>query len=404
MLLTIAWRNIWRNRSRSLVIIGAIILGIWALSFLNSWMMGMGEMYVADIIDNQTSHIQIHNEEFLKEHKSEFVIPNSNEVINELKRTQGIESMSARIIVNGIVTAPRMSKGVSIRAVNPADEAAVVNLNNKIKAGDYFNDEKRNPILIGEALAEKLKIKVGKKITLQYQDLNGELTAQVYRIVGLYSSGNTKIDQGIVYVRHQDFAPVFKNEGNVHEIAIRVNDFEKTKTIATGLGVTLRNLKVQNYEEVMPMIKLFDTQFKTSGSIITTIVMIALIFGIINTMLMAVLERVKELGVLMAVGMNRIRVFGMIVIETLLLSIVGLPVGIVMGFITVVYLNKNGIDLSSYEAGLSDFGMSSMIYPYIDPSFFVSISISVFFTALMASLYPAFKATRLRPIEAINKI
>jgi ABC-type lipoprotein release transport system permease subunit len=218
-------------------------------------------------------------------------------------------------------------------------------------------------------LAEKLKIKVGKKISLQYQDMNGELTAQVYRIVGLYSSGNSKLDEGIVYVRTQDFSPVFKNNGDVHEIAVRVNDFEQTKTIAKGLGITFNNLKVQDYEEVMPMIKLFDTQFKTSGSIITTIVMIALIFGIINTMLMAVLERVKELGVLMAVGMNRIKVFGMIVIETLLLSLVGLPVGIILGFITVVYLNKNGIDLSSYEAGLSDFGMSSMIYPSIDPTF-----------------------------------
>ena len=404
MLTNIAWRNIWRNRSRSLVIIGAIIIGIWALSFLNSWMQGMGEMYVADIIDNQTSHIQIHEEAFLKEIKSEFVIPNSPEVISKLERIQGIESMSARIITNGIVIAPRVSKGILIRAVNPKDEAEVVNLNNKIQEGDYFNDKKRNPIIIGESLAEKLKIKVGKKISLQYQDMDGELTAQVYRIVGLYSSGNSKLDEGIVYVRTQDFSPVFKNNGNVHEIALRVNNFEETKTIAKGLSVTFDKLTVQHYEQVMPMIKLFDTQFKTTGSIITTIVMIALIFGIINTMLMAVLERVKELGVLMAVGMNRIKVFGMIVIETIFLSLVGLPVGILLGFITVAYLNKTGIDLSSYESALSDFGMSSIIYPALDPAFFISISISVFFTALLASLYPAFKATRLKPIEAINKI
>ena len=226
MLLTIAWRNIWRNRSRSLIIIGAIIIGIWALSFINSWMQGMGEMYVADIINNQTSHIQIHKDEFLKEHKSEFVIPNSKKILTELSQTQGIASMSARIITNGIVIAPRVSKGVSIRAVNPVDEAEVVNLNNKIQEGDYFNDDKRNPIVIGQSLAEKLKIKVGKKISLQYQDMNGELTAQVYRIVGLYSSGNSKLDEGIVYVRTQDFSPVFKNNGDVHEIAVRVNDFE----------------------------------------------------------------------------------------------------------------------------------------------------------------------------------
>lgn len=403
MLLKIAWRNIWRSRSRSLVIIGAIILGIWALSFINSWMTGMGDMYVADIINNQTSHIQIHNETFLKERKSEYVIPNSPKVIADMKRTKGVKSVTARIMANGVIISPRISKGVMIKAVNPESEAEVIDLKNKIKEGDYFND-KRNPMLIGRSLAEKLKIKIGKKVSLQFQDMNGDLTGQVYRVVGFYSSGNSKVDEGMVYVRTQDFSPVFKNNGNVHEIAITVDNFEETHTISKGLQVAHNDVKVQTYEEVMPMIKLFETQFKSSGAIITFIVMIALIFGIINTMLMAVLERIKELGVLMAIGMNRIKIFGMIVLETLMLSLVGLPIGILLGFITNTYLNKTGINLSGYSDSLEEFGMSSIIYPSIDPSFYFTVSIAVFFTALFASLYPAFKATRLRPIEAINKI
>lgn len=403
MLIKIAWRNIWRSKSRSFVIIGAIILGIWALSFINSWMKGMGDMYVSDIINNQTSHIQIHKDEFLKERKSEYIIPNSLEVITDLKRTKGVKAVTARIIANGVIIAPRMSKGVMIKAVDPEMETEVIDLKGKIKAGEYFND-KRNPMLIGRSLAEKLKIKIGKKVSLQFQDMEGELTGQVFRVVGFYSSGNSKVDEAMVYVEAKDFSPIFKNNGNVQEIAITVNDFEETALIAKALQALHRDVKVQTYEEIMPIIKLFETQFKSSGAIITFIVMIALVFGIINTMLMAVLERIKELGVLMAIGMNRIKIFGMIVLETLILSIVGLPVGVLLGFITNTYLNKTGIDLSKYGDGLEEFGMSSIIYPVIDPSFYITVSIAVFFTALFAALYPAMKATRLKPIEAINKI
>lgn len=403
MLIKIAWRNIWRSRSRSLVIIGAIILGVWALSFINSWTKGMGEMYVDDMINNQTAHIQIHNDGFLKEPKNEFVIANSAEVIKDLKRTKGIKSVTPRVLTNGVVIAPRISKGVMIKAINPEMEVEVLNLKSRIKEGDFFND-KRNPMIIGESLAEKLKIKLGKKVSLQFQDMEGELTGQVYRVVGFYNSGNSKVDEGMVCVRQSDFSPVFKNNGNVHEIAIIVDDFEQTHTIAKGLQITHNEVKVQTYEEIMPMIKLMETQFQSTGAIITFIVMIALIFGIINTMLMAVLERVKELGILMAVGMNRIKIFGMIVLETLMLSLVGLPVGVVLGFITIIYMSQTGIDLSAYEDGLADFGMSSIIYPVLDSGFFVTVAIAVFFTALFASLYPALKATRLKPIEAINKI
>ncbi|MFT6935920.1 MAG: ABC-type lipoprotein release transport system permease subunit [Saprospiraceae bacterium] len=404
MLITIAWRNIWRSRARSLLIIGAIVLGVWALAFINSWITGIGDMYIAEIINNQTSHIQIHTPTFLEENESEFVIPNSEEVLESVKRTEGVKSVVPRIITSGIINSPRASKGVMIKAVDPKGEAEVTDLKGKVKEGEYFDNDKLNAILIGQALADKLKIKVGKKISLQYQDMEGELTGQVYRIIGLYRTGNTRLDERIVYTRINDFSPVFKNHGNYHEMAVVLNDIKDTRTIAKGLQIVHNDVKVQTYEEVQPMIKLFETQFQATGGVITFIVMIALIFGIINTMLMAVLERIKELGILMAIGMNRIKIFGMIVLETLMLSLVGLPVGVFLGFITVTYLNKYGIDLSAYEDSLAEYGMSSMIYPSIDSSFYLSVSVAVFFTALLASIYPAFKATRLRPIEAINKI
>jgi putative ABC transport system permease protein len=361
-------------------------------------------MYVYSIINNQTSHIQIHSETYLKERKNEFIIENSTKIISELRHTEGIKAVVPRIVTNGIANSPRASKGVLIRGINPEGEAAVTNLAEQVKQGKYFDDETRNPVIIGEALAEKLKVSVGKKITLQFQDMDGELTGQAYRIIGLYKSGNTQLDELIVFARQNDLSAALKNGDNVHEIALLVDNFDETYQMANNLKKVYPNLAVQTYDEVAPSLKLFESQIGATSKIITFIVMIALIFGIINTMLMAVLERVKELGVLMAIGMNKAKIFSMIVLETLMLSMVGLPIGVFLGWLTMNIMGKRGIDLSAYEESLEEYGMSSIIYPSIDSSYYITIAIAVFFTALLASIYPALKATRLKPVEAINKI
>lgn len=404
MLSNIAWRNIWRNRTRSAVVIGAIILGVWALVFIMGWMNGMINMFINNIITNQTSHIQIHDAEYLKEYKSEFVIDNSTKLIADLQHTTGVKAVVPRVVTNGMASSPRAAKGVLIRGIDPKGEAAVTKLDEQVKEGDFFNNPNKNQVLIGKKLAEKLKVGVGKKITLQFQDMEGNLTGQAYKIVGLYQSGNNQLDERIVFVNRTILAKALKNGDNIHEIALLVNDFDQTHALAEDLQKKYSDVKIQSYDQVQPSLKLFKDQISMSSTIITLIVMIALIFGIINTMLMAVLERIKELGVLMAIGMNKIKIFGMVVLETLILSLIGLPIGVFLGYLTITSLQKTGIDLSAYEDSLAEYGMSSIVYPDFDTSYYLTIVIAVFLTALLASIYPAVKATRLKPVEAINKI
>jgi ABC-type antimicrobial peptide transport system permease subunit len=132
--------------------------------------------------------------------------------------------------------------------------------------------------------------------------------------------------------------------------------------------------------------------------------MIALIFGIINTMLMAVLERYRELGMLMAIGMNKWRVYMMIVIETIFLSLVGGPLGILLGMLTMNWLGIQGIDLSAYSEGLREYGYSNILYPYIENSTYIYVTIGVIITALLGALYPAYKAIKLNPTEALHTV
>jgi putative ABC transport system permease protein len=138
--------------------------------------------------------------------------------------------------------------------------------------------------------------------------------------------------------------------------------------------------------------------------VLMTIIMIALIFGIVNTMLMAVLERTKELGILMAIGMNRLRVYSMIVIETFFLALIGAPIGLAFGALNINIYSEKGVDLTKYSQGLESFGYSSVLYPYIEFNVYIIVTVAVFITAIISALYPAFKAIRLKPVDAIHSI
>ena len=190
----------------------------------------------------------------------------------------------------------------------------------------------------------------------------------------------------------------------VNEIAIYLKDSEQVSSVKNDFKNRYTDVLVEDYWELSPDIELYETQIQTSNSIVITIFMLALIFGIINTMLMAVLERYKELGMLQAIGMKKGSVFSMIVMETLLLAAVAAPIGLAMGYGTVYSLQDTGIDLSAFAQGLERFGMETTVYPVLDMALYARISVAVFITALLASIYPSRKAVKLRPVEALQKL
>jgi putative ABC transport system permease protein len=161
---------------------------------------------------------------------------------------------------------------------------------------------------------------------------------------------------------------------------------------------------VENYREISPDVQLYESQIDISATVFIFIFMLALIFGIINTMLMAVLERTRELGMLMSIGMNKFKVFFMIVTETMMLGVMGTPIGLFLGWLTVSYFKEDGLDLSEFSGGMEQFGISTIIIPEFDNGLVIQLSLAVLITAILASLYPAYRAVSLRPVEAIRKI
>lgn len=405
MLFKISWRNIWRNPTRSFVVIGAIIVGVWSVIFLASVAAGMMDNYVDNAIDNEISHIQIHHPEFTKEKESKYFMENMGELIDKTAAIEGVKAVSGRSMTNAMIASGKSTRGIRVAGIMPELEEKVTGISGKLIEGEYLNGKGKNPILISKVTAERLKLKMRSKVVLTMQNLDGDITAGAFRVAGIFESGNNMYDETISFVRYTDLNRILGKENVGHEIALKVENLQILDTTQVLLNQALPDKSVQTYKEISPELELFQTQIRLAAQIYMFIFMLALIFGIINTMLMTVLERIKELGMLMSVGMNKFKVFFMIMLETLMLAVLSAPVGLGIGYMTTNYFNKNGINLSAFsEEGMKQFGMSTFIYPSVEPGIYLDLAVAVAITALVASIYPAIKAIRLRPVEAIRKI
>ncbi len=418
MIALLAWRNIWRNPTRSLVVIIAIALGIWAAIFMTGFATGMANSYVNNAIQNILSHVQVHVPAYQEEPDVAHFFPNPDELRTVARQQGAVQGLSMRTMVNGMVASSHSSRGVEIRGVVPDQEAAVTRLKEKTVDGEFFSESRRNPIMLGKKMADNLQVKVRSKVVLTFQDLSGNITAGAFRVSGIFESGNTPFDETTVLVRREDLNRLLlPTDGGVrdslgvpeagilvHELAVMLDDPAQMDTVQAALSDAFPDLLVENYRQLSPDLRLYESQIQNISLIYLVIILMALVFGIVNTMLMAVLERFRELGMLMAVGMNKARVFFMIVLETLLLALVGIPFGLLIGHLTILYLGKKGIDLSAFSSSLQQYGLSEHLYFSLDPVVYWQIPVGILITALLASIYPAWKAISLRPVEAIRKL
>lgn len=404
MIFTIAWRNIWRNYGRSFVVIGSIIVGIWSITFLSGFMNGFMNGFVENAIKHEYANLQVHHPKFKEDYEIKYFIPDGKMIAAKISRLPQTKAVTARSVTNGMIASAKKASGVQILGIDPSKEAAVTQLDSLLNDGKYFEGVKRNPILIGDKLASNLGVKIRSKLVLTFQDINGNITAGAFRVVGILKSSSVKINEGTAYVKKSDLNKLLEIGDEIHEIAIKTETAESQELLKSQLLVNNPDLLTQDWKELAPTLNLMTIWFSRVLRILIVIVMTALAFGIVNTMLMSVLERFKELGILMAVGMNKTRVFVMILSETFMLSLVGGPLGMLAGYLTLSYFGVVGIDLSDYSDGLAAIGYDSILYPKITPNVYFEIAVGVVITSFIGALYPARKAVNLKPVEAIAKI
>ncbi len=403
MIWSVSWRNVWRNKTRSLVIISAIALGVFAGVYTIAFMLGWVNQRVDNVINTEISHIQIHQADYLQTNEVTDYITEVNSIKENIEKNLNVAGVSARLIATCMISSAETGSGVQLVGINPENEQKVTNLHSKIIDGAYFEGVKRNPIVIGEKLAKKLKVKVRSKIVITVTEMDGTLSGGAFRVAGIFKTTNSTYDEMRAFVRMEDLQNLIKIDDNVaHEMAVLMKENNIENEMADQLRSEYPNLQIMTWTELMPDVKMMNESMEFMMYIFVVIILLALGFGIVNTMLMVILERVKELGMLMAVGMNRLRVFTMIVLETIFLSLVGGVVGIAFAVGLTLITGRTGIDLSLWAEGLSSAGFDTMVYPEIGIDSIIVVTILVILTGILSSIYPARKAIKLNPAEALR--
>ncbi len=402
MIVKLSWKNIWRSKRRSLTVIGAITIGVWALIFMIAFYNSFGDAFIRSAVNHEYGHIQIHHERYIEEPELKYPLNEFDQLETQLNVIDDIAAYSDRIKVNAMLASPKTTTGIQVFGIDPAREAQTTQLSTQLVEGTYFKKFKRNPILISSKLADKLKVKIKSKVVLTFQDRTNEITAAAFRVEGIFDSKSPTINGGVVYVRKSDLAQLTLMD-QPHEVGILLTSAQAIDSTRLQIA-DLTNNKVRSYKEVAPQFNLMEESSAMSTRIMTIIMMLALLFGIINTMLMAVLERTREIGMLRSIGMHKSRVFSMILTETLFLGMLGGPIGCLLGFATISWLNKNGLDMSAYADALEQYGAEVIFYPAMVGSEYASLMLIVIVTAFVGAIYPALKAIHLNPLEAIRKL
>ena len=402
-LIKISWRNIWRNRTRTLVIIIALVLGLMGAIFSASVRMASEQQQFEDTVENQISHIQIHHPEFIANPEAYYRIPRGKNISNEINARDDVIRAAPRTVLDGMAASANMNEGIRIKGVEPEAEAKTTGLDELIEEGSYFTEESRLPsILIGERLAEKLNAEVGSRLVLTFQDIEGEIVSSSFRVEGLYSITSRRFEERMVFVKTSEINDLIGDAEAVTEIAVLLDDHDKYRDVAGELEKAYPDMKVRHWADLDPTLFYALEVLDQVLILLVAIIIMGVSFGLLNTILMSILERVRELGILMAVGMKKARVFSMIVMESAMVSLIGGAVGLILSFAMVRILNIYGIRVPGGE-GLEDFGYASVIYPEIDTVFYFQSGMVVIIFAILASIYPAWKAIRLQPAEAVRQ-
>lgn len=472
MIWSVAWKNVWRNKKRSLVVIVAVTLGIISAMLLVGIMEGWTKQRLNDAIYNEVSHIQIHNSEYIKNEEINLTVTNIEEITRNIDTLKEISGWVKRTKIIAMANTPWANAGVIIYGIYPEKERHVTEIYKKIApgGGEYIQNENSSDILISDKTAEMLKLKqyivtdsiieglrnnnvpetvlsrlllikgqrfrspkdfrevlkkeftkkeldrygllitdkaleyrIRSKVQITISDREGNPIQGIFRVCGIYKTTNTGFDQFSVFVNAGELAKLYGgNDILTHEIAILLNNIDDVGIVKDKLSRSQGANSVRTWKELAPDAALMNDYMVFYYFLFIGIIMLALAFGIINTMLMSILERTKELGMLMAIGMNRRRIFKMIMLETVFLTFVGAAAGMLLGLIIMDILGKTGIRFTGWGEGFEAIGFAAKVYPVLTPYFFVFTTIMVMSTAIISSIWPARKALKLIPVEALR--
>ena len=400
----LAWRYLWRNHRRTFIMLGAIAVGVWAMIFMTALTRGMVDQMIKDGISVLPGHVQVHDPQFLDDPSVSNRIMIGDEELAGMFDSAGFKAWASRVKVPAVVTSERESRGVTMLGIDPAAEREFSFVDYDEVDGRFLESAEDNDVVIGRKLADTLETGVGKRIVLMTQDPDNEIADRGFRVVGLFKASMPAFEDAYVFVGKRAAQKMLRIGDTTTEIVFLGDDYRDVEpTYDRVIERVDASLKVSRWYEIDTylgtMLKVMD------GFVLIWVIVIflALSFGLVNTLVMAVFERIREIGLMLALGMKPASILGQIIIESMMLLCVGLAIGDLLAWATIQPL-QGGIDISAVAEGMEMMGASSVLYPKLYLSDMIRANVVVLILGFLASLSPAWRASRYEPVEAITKV
>ena len=399
LLVQLSWRNLWRHRRRTLILITTICVAVGSVLVLNALLRGMQMSMVETALDNLNGHFKVVAPGYLDDpgiRKSFRFEPSGHPEL----ASYGIRGWTSRVRVPAVIRSERETRGVQFVGVVPGSED-ISFLGDVEIDGEYLSGSDDRRILVGHSLAQQLETGVGRRVVLITQGVDGGNRESGYRIAGVYDAVGTGIEKAFVFTGITSVQELLAVDA-VTELSVRLTEGAQEPPVLHRLTRTFTDLDVRTWQDLEPQAAMMHEMADATVSIWFLIVMGALIFGLVNTLVTAVMERIRELGMLRAIGMRRGAVIAQVVIESMITMAIGISVGVVLGLLGYLWL-ADGIDLSAFSEGLELTGIRPELVPRLwaqDVVLVVGLSLVLGF---LASIYPAQRAVRIQPLDAMRR-
>ncbi len=409
-MLKLAWRNLWRNRTRTAITGSAIALSLLLQLFSYGTADSTYEKMEMAAVKAAGGNVLVHADGYWGSRSVDKVIRDAAPLRQRIAAVTGVEAVIPRVILTGLVSSARGNAGVELVGLVPAAEKRLDDKERFVKQGTFLVSDKKAPIVLGKGIVDDLRLELGDKVVMTASDPDGEITRMAFRLVGIAETGSDMMDDAAAWTTLAALQTQLKLPGAVTQLGIVITDDAQRAAvrddIAAALGKDAAALELLTWSEAMPEMLSFVEIDKSFSYIMGIFIFIVVAFGIANTFLMAVLERVRELGLLSALGLTPARIARLVVIESVLLAIVAIGLGLAAAYGIHVWVADVGIDFSQFSNAELDMGgvvMEDMIiYSVIDPVRWFGTCAAVFLLIVMSASYPAWRATRMEPATAMR--
>ena len=405
---TMAWRNVWRNPRRSLLTMAAIAFAVLLVLFMLSFQFGSYEAMIDNAVRLSTGHLQVQAQGYLANPDMRKVVEDPAAVAGLLDSLDRVTAHAARCRAFALLSSDKRTSGGMVVGIDPAAEPRVSTLAQRVTQGEFLAPGDMGLALVGDLLARNLGVGLGDEVVVLGQGRDGSFAATVYTVKGLFATGQEEMDRSTMAVDLADFQDVFFMGSAVHEIVVLADSLSLVaglqQDVQSGLAGLPQGsgLVALTWDELLPGVKQSIQMDLMSGLIFYFLLILVVAFSILNTFLMAVFERTREWGVMLAMGATPMRLVRLVLLESGFTTLLGILAGTLLGLAVTGYFQAHGIPLSGATAELvKAYGIAERMYPTLTLLSVSLASLSVLVVTMLSAVYPALRVRRLKPAAAL---